>query len=114
MKTTFLCWVSIASTLLAQVPDAQPTAPAPVASGSPAGAAPQKIGESKFLGKDVPVFDPGSELLTWEGKTWNVNNNRLFQARFEKYLSAPEETAQMDRNSQAIINEILNRLSPAN
>jgi tetratricopeptide (TPR) repeat protein len=42
-----------------------------------------------------------------------VNNNRLFQARFEKYLSGPEETAAADRAYQSIINEILFRLSPA-
>jgi hypothetical protein len=96
--------------LHAQVPDATtPAAPAPAPAGAPA-----KEGESKFLGKDAPVFDPGSELLTWDGRTWNVNNNRLFQARFEKYLSAPEETAATDRNYQAILTEILNRLSPAN
>jgi tetratricopeptide (TPR) repeat protein len=95
--------------LVAQVPDAPAPAPAAPAPAS----APAKSGESKFLGKDVPAFDPGSELLTWDGKTWNVNNNRLFQARFEKYLSAPEETAATDRAYQAIINEILFRLSPA-
>ncbi len=97
--------------LFAQVPDAVPSsapaAPAPAA-------APAKSGESKFLGKDVPAFDPGTELLTWDGKTWNVNNNRLFQARFEKYLSAPEEVSAEARQYQAIINEILNRLAPGN
>ncbi|MGB8170635.1 MAG: hypothetical protein WCF18_24235 [Chthoniobacteraceae bacterium] len=92
--------------LAAQVPDtAAPAAP-------PASDASAKPGESKFLGKDVPLFDPGTELLTWDGKTWNVNNNRAFQARFEKYLSAPEETSAEARQYQAIINEILNRLAP--
>jgi hypothetical protein len=111
---TFVCWLSIAGTLVAQVPDAAPPPAAPASSPPAASANPSKTGDSKFLGKDVPVFDPGSEVLTWDGKTWNINNNRAFQARFEKYLSAPEETAQADRNYQAIINEILNRLSPAN
>src|SRR5437879_7835032 len=68
----------------AQVPDTPAAAPA---SATPA--APKE--QSKFLGKDVPEFDPGTEMLTWDGKTWNVNNNRVFQARFEKYLNAPEE-----------------------
>ena len=108
-RWTFLLCAVLALPVAAQVPDAPAAAPA----APPPASAPAKAGESKFLGKDMPAFDPGSELLTWDGKTWNVNNNRLFQARFEKYLSAPEETAAADRAYQAIINEILLRLSPA-
>src|SRR5438309_1590002 len=85
----------LASAAFAQVPDA---APAPAAGGgAPAAqpAAPAQGGAAagggakngSFLGKDVPSYDPGSEILTWDGKNWNVNNNRLFQARFEKYLN---------------------------
>ncbi|HYR57533.1 MAG TPA: hypothetical protein VEO95_02840, partial [Chthoniobacteraceae bacterium] len=91
----------------AQVPDAPSPAPAPAAP-----AAPKE--QSKFLGKDVPEFDPGTEMLTWDGKTWNVNNNRVFQARFEKYLNAPEETTALDRQYQTIIAQILNLLAPGN
>ncbi len=58
------------------------------------------------------MVDPGSEVFTWDGKNWNVNNNRMFQMRFEKYLNAPEATSEEDRQYQAIISEILNRLSP--
>jgi hypothetical protein len=43
-----------------------------------------------------------------------VNNNRLFQARFEKYLNAPEETSQEDAQYRAVISEILTRLAPGN
>jgi hypothetical protein len=98
--------------LTAQVPDAPSPAPAGASGSKPGPAGPNS--QSKFLGKDVPVFDPGSELLTWDGKTWNVNNNRLFQARFEQYLSAPEATTADDKQYQAIINEILTRLAPGN
>lgn len=106
-----VCLLGLAATIHAQVPDA--SAP-PAAAAPAAGSAPARPGESKFLGKDVPIFDPGTELLTWDGKTWNVNNNRAFQARFEKYLSAPEETSTEARQYQAIITEILNRLAPGN
>jgi hypothetical protein len=95
----------------AQVPDAPgaaaPAAPAPAPS-SGAGAK----GQGSFLGKDVPSFDPGTEILSWDGKNWNVNNNRLFQARFEKYLNAPEETTAQDRQYQTIISQILTLLAP--
>jgi hypothetical protein len=104
------------SLTLAQVPDSPSPAPAPAATTTTAPAQPAKSGGQKggFLGKDVPAFDPGTEVMTWDGKSWNVNNNRIFQARFEKYLNAPEETTAADRQYQAIIAQILNLLAPAN
>ena len=65
-----------------------------------------------FLGRDVPVFDPGSDVAGLDGKIWNVNNNRLFRARFEKYLNAPEETSEADLKYDAVIDKILFLLSP--
>jgi hypothetical protein len=70
--------------------------------------------KGSFLGGDVPIFDPGTEIFTWDGHSWHATDNRLFQARFEKYLNAPEETTQQDQNYQAIINAILNDLAPGN
>ncbi len=99
-------------------PAAPAPAPAPAQSApaaAPAATASKAPGSNTtFLGREVPSFDPGSEILSWDGKHWNINNNRLFQARFEKYLNAPEETSENDRRYQAIINEILNRLAPGN
>ncbi|MDQ3625042.1 MAG: hypothetical protein M3463_21615 [Verrucomicrobiota bacterium] len=105
---------------LAQVPDAAPSpgpSPPPPAVSPAAGAgnAPKSPPpRASFLGQDVPKFDPGSELLTWDGKNWNINNNRIFEARFEKYLNAPEETAEADQQYRAIISQILNLLAPGN
>ena len=118
------CWMlgvgcsAFAAVLCAQVPDAPaPAAPAaaPAPAAQPAGngaAGGQKSGS--FLGKDVPTFDPGSDVMTWDGKSWNVNNNRIFQARFEKYLNAPEETTADDKQYQLVITTILNLLAPGN
>ncbi len=53
-------------------------------------------------------------MFTWDGKSWNVNDNRLFQARFEKYLNAPEETGTDDTRYQAILKAILDKLAPGN
>ena len=112
-------WVFSAAMLCAQVPDA----PAPAApGGAPAAPAAQPAGGGapggkkggNFLGKDVPSFDPGSETMTWDGKNWNVNNNRIFQARFEKYLNAPEATTKEDADYQRAISTILNLLAPGN
>ena len=113
------CGVAIvlASAALAQVPDQPAPAPAggaPAAQPAPAAGGGGAKKDGSFLGKDVPAFDPGSEILTWDGKNWNVNNNRIFQARFEKYLNAPEQTTAIDRQYQAIITRILALLAPGN
>jgi hypothetical protein len=108
--------ISATGFALAQVPDAPlpaPPAAAPApAAPAPASPAPGATPDSTFLGKDVPSFDPGTDILTWDGKNWNINNNRLFAARFEKYLNAPEATSAEDQQYQAIIAEILTRLAP--
>jgi hypothetical protein len=69
-----------------EAPAADENAPAP--SAAPAN---PKIG-----GIEIPVFDPANDSVTWNGQLWQVDNNRVFRARFEKYLNAPatEVTAQ--------------------
>src|SRR5690349_2661420 len=101
--TRFAAFVLTAGTILAQVPDAPlPAAgPAPAAGSAPVGQNPgpapaAKPANSSPLGNEVPVLDPGSEVVSFNGKHWNVANNRIFQARFEKYLNAPEATAKED------------------
>ena len=69
-------------------------------------------GGSSFLGKDVPFFDPGSNIITWDGKSWNINNNALFEARFEKYLNAPPATSPPETEYQALLQQITDKLSP--
>ncbi len=109
-----------AARLHAQVPDAPaPAAPAAAPAAQPTGnGASNGAGGGKkngsFLGKDVPSFDPGSETMTWDGKNWNVNNNRIFQARFEKYLNVPEATTAEDKQYQLVITTVLNLLAPGN
>ncbi|HET7239100.1 MAG TPA: hypothetical protein VFI76_08730 [Terrimicrobiaceae bacterium] len=85
-------------------------APAQDAGGQSATAAP--AGGPKFLGKDVPFFDPGSNIASWDGKNWNISNNALFQARFEKYLNAPAATTESDSEYQALLGEIMDKLAP--
>jgi len=103
----------------AQVPDAPstgPTNPQPAAAPSSSSSSPSKSAQpgSSFLGKDIPVFNPGNEILSWDGKNWNVANQRFFQARFEKYLNAAEETTAEDLQYQQILRAILTKLAPEN
>ena len=58
------------------------------------------------------MLDPGSEVMTFNGKNWNVANNRIFQARFEKYLNAPEATSKEDTEYRAYIDRVLTLLQP--
>jgi hypothetical protein len=77
------------------------------------GARPPQMNEG-FIGRDIPGFDPGSEVATFDGKIWNINNNRLFRARFEKYLNAPAATSQAAVKYRQTIDQILELLSPGN
>lgn len=75
------------------------------------GARPPQMNEG-FIGRDIPAFDPGSEVAMFDGKIWNINNNRLVRARFEKYLNAPAATSQADVAYRRTINHILDLLAP--
>ncbi|MEO6846407.1 MAG: hypothetical protein ABI443_03495 [Chthoniobacterales bacterium] len=81
--------------------------------GNDNGARNNNNGQSSFLGRDTPFFDPGSEIVTWDGKNWNINNNRIFAARFEKYLSAPAESSKDDLEYDAVLEKIRHLLAPA-
>jgi tetratricopeptide (TPR) repeat protein len=50
--------------------------------------------------------------MMWDGKAWNVNDNRLFRARFEKYLNSPEQTEKADIEYRQLLDEIMSLLSP--
>ncbi len=68
----------------------------------------------QLLGQDVPFMDPGSETAQWDGHMWNVTNNRLFRARFEKYLATPEENAVKDKEYRELLLNAMKAMSPSN
>jgi hypothetical protein len=99
----------------AQVPDTTAPAPASAPIGQPAPAAPAagaKPAQSSPFGQEIPVLDPGTEVMTFNGKNWNISNNRIFQARFEKYLNAPEASSKEDVEYRQIIDRVLTLLAP--
>ena len=77
------------------------------------GARPPQMNEG-FIGRDIPAFDPGSEVASFDGKIWNINNNRLFRARFEKYLNSSPATGAADVAYRETIDRILVLLAPGN
>ena len=104
--------------VIAQVPDAAPPGGAPAPASTPIGqTAPPGGGATKPapaspFGQEIPVVDPGTEVMTFNGKNWNVTNNRIFQARFEKFLNAPEASSSEDVAYRQIVERILVLLAP--
>jgi hypothetical protein len=62
-------------------------------------------------GVEIPVFDPSSDTVQWDGRVWKVENNRIFRARFEKYLNTPEADISSYKSYDQIINRIMEILS---
>ncbi len=109
--------VSLGAGAHAQVVEPPPASGTPLVPAQPTASPTASPGQGSGGGgggllPSMPNFNPATELFTWNGQTWNVNQNRLFQARFEKYLNAPGQTTDTDKAYQALIHEILDRLAP--
>jgi hypothetical protein len=87
----------------------QPDAPQKNTSGDPAAAGPGALFDNR-----LPALDPSGGLLRFNGQTWDINNNAIFRARFEKYLNTPEETGEDERAHREILNKIIALLDPNN
>lgn len=61
-----------------------------------------------------PLFDPGSETVAWDGKHWNIANTRVFESRFERYLSTPSDTNHDTTEHFKVLSRIRELLSPLN
>ncbi|MFZ9931682.1 MAG: hypothetical protein ACO3G9_00585 [Chthoniobacterales bacterium] len=104
------CLLLPLASLLAQDGETRGAGDSAAATG---GARPPQMNEG-VIGRDIPAFDPGSEVASFDGKIWNINNNRLFRARFEKYLNAPAATGAADVAYRETIDRILGLLAPGN
>ena len=71
-----------------------------------------KRSDKPFLGTDIPIFNPGTEVFSWDGQNWNINNNRLMRSRFEKYLNTPADNSEDDKEYRDVLRKILDTLSP--
>jgi hypothetical protein len=91
-----------------------PTAPvAPNTSAAPADNAPLADAGTKAEAKSLlPMLDPKSETVAWDGGTWKVENNRLFRSQFVKFLNDPEETDQASTQYEAVLAQIQQLLTP--
>ena len=66
------------------------------------------------MGNVLPLFDPSTETVMFEGQMWDINDNRIFNARFEKYLNAPPANTADDVAYRATMDGIRQALSPHN
>ena len=88
-----------------------PATPPPAGQGTSGG--PNGPAKSPF-GQELPAFNPGSETVAWNGQNWNIGDQRLFRARFEKYLAAPPAASAEDKAYRTVINAAIKALSPNN
>jgi hypothetical protein len=63
---------------------------------------------------NMPMGDPGSENVSFNGKLWNVTNNRIMRSRFETYLTTPEANGPEDQAYRNLIAQIMQLLAPTN
>lgn len=110
MKTLFCAGATIFSILFSVSAQDKSDGDSKAATGD---ARPPQMNQG-FMGRDVPAFDPGSEVMSYDGKLWNINNNRLFRARFEKFLNASAATDKADVEYRETIDKILDLLAPGN
>lgn len=105
----------------AQVLPGSPGAGAPPASTTstsnnnynmvPGSAADRQTDTQTALG-NMPMADPGSENVSFNGKLWNVTNNRLMRSRFETYLTTPEANGPEDQAYRDLMAQIMELLAP--
>lgn len=69
-------------------------------------------GNSQSSGSPLPFLDQSNETVSWDGRMWNIGNNRVFRARLEKYLSTPEADTPDDEAYRKVLEEMTQLLAP--
>jgi hypothetical protein len=102
----------------AQVLPGSPGAGAPTTTNAnnnynvvPGSAADRQTDTKTGLG-NMPMGDPGSENVAFNGKLWNVTNNRMMRSRFETYLTTPEANGAEDQAYRDLMAQIMELLAP--
>jgi len=100
------------SPLMAQAPNLAPQSAAAASPGAAAVQPPPASSTDAEVNKQEPSHS--TEDVTWDGKTWSVIDKPLFEARFKRYLDAPEMTAAEDAQYRGILSKILELTAPGN
>jgi hypothetical protein len=89
-----------------------PPASAHPSSGSGGGGQSSSNAGNSMFGGALPHVDSGNEMVTWDGKTWQMNNNRLVRSKFEIYLATPEANGAEDQAYRDLVAQIILLLAP--
>ncbi len=127
MKLAAPCAILLAaaSALLAQTGDFETIAPRPPEQNNPGPPPAEQPAEASgnggqngavprgptVAGVEVPVFDPANDTVRWNGQVWQVDNNRITRARFEKYLNAPASDLEAQKVYDKVITRIMDLLA---
>lgn len=121
MKRLLVCCVLAPWTALAQQTDmtvelggpaGDKPADEPAATPEPSAASGQPPRGPRIAGVELPVFDPAGDMVQWNGQAWQVDNNRFFRARFEKYLNAPATEIEAQQAYDKVVSRIMDLLAP--
>ena len=91
------------------MPSAGPAENPVPAKGQPSEA--PKNANPSIGGFEIPVFDPANDSVTWNGQLWQIDNNRVLRARFEKYLNAPATEMQAQAAYDKVVARLMDLLS---
>ena len=119
MKCCFLMTLACAVPALGQMmynPPAAGGAPAASPASPPAvqpnAYQPSRQGDAKSLyGNELPFLNPQDGTVTINGTTLNMGSFREIEARFNKYLSQPEESTEDAKEYQKIFEKLHETLS---
>ncbi len=101
-----------AQVLPSPAPGAAPAASSPPPASGGGSSSGQSGQQGSMFGGLVPHVDSGSETVTWDGKMWNLTNNRFARAKFEIYLATPEADSADDQGYRDVIAQIIQLLAP--
>ena len=73
---------------------------------------PAKPAAASPLGQEIPMLDPSAETITVGGVAIPLGDNRILKARFEKYLSQPQEADADAAEYRKNVADILAAISP--
>ncbi len=91
-------------------PASQPTQQQPSSGQQQQG----QSGDNPLLGNELPFVNPQDETVTLNGQSIPLGDNRVFGARFEKYLNEPEDSSDEAKEYYATMDEIMQLLNPKN
>lgn len=86
---------------------AAPAATAAVAQPVAPAAAPSSSRAPELFGVEFPLLDPASDTVSYKGGLFDVGNNAVVRARFEKYLQQNPDVSEVARKYRDKLEELV-------